>query len=370
MVAYREHRHEDAIELYDKAIAMGCDDPNMAHWNKSLAMHSIGQYKAGWVEHEYREHNRANPALYLPLRRFTLPRWKGEPAIKEDGTPALIHVHYEAGAGDNLSCVRYLNVLLEMGFRVRYETAPEMVGLMKTSFPEVEIVPKAPDYPGALGIQPFDYHIPIGSLPAVLGTDIDTVPWSGRYLHTDSNLATEYGTKFSGGFRRKVGICWSSGIRSKGAWIKEYGERKSMHYDKAFPIVRTCWDMGITPVSLQVGPERQQQHDILDLLPKRPTWAETAALIETLDLVITVDTSVAHLAGAMGKPVWLMCQRDGCSWHFMCWRPGAPWNEASPWYPGMRIFRQREFDQPHYWLDVVLAISDELRSWQIRAAAE
>ena len=365
MVAYREHRHEDAIAFYDKAIELGCDDPNMAHWNKSLAMHAIGQYRAGWIEHEHREHNRANPALYLPMRRFTLPRWIGQPAIKEDGTTALIHVHYEAGAGDNLACCRYLNVLLERGYHVRYETAPEMVTLMRNSFPDVEIVPKAPDYPGAIGIEPFDYHIPIGSLPHVLETEIDTVPWSGPYLKPTKEGVIRYRREFLALEKRvrtdrKIGFCWSSGIRHKGAWIKEFGLRKSMHFEKIASLVRACWRDDIaTPVSLQVGPERAQQSDVLDLLPDRPTWDETAGLIANLDLVITVDTSIAHLAGAMGKPVWIMVQKDGTSWHFMCWRPGAPWNEASPWYPSAKIFRPPTY-RPHNWDDVIEKISERL----------
>ena len=395
MVAYREHRHEDAIELYDKAIALGCDDPNMAHWNKSLAMHAIGQYRAGWIEHEHREHNRANPALYLPMKRFTLPRWTGQPpqdpidygAAKKvaDGVwsvevpkAKLIHVHYEAGAGDNLACCRYLNVLLALGYRVRYETAPEMVTLMQNSFPEVEIVPKAPDYPGAMGIEAFDYHIPIGSLPHVLETDIDSVPWSGPYLKPTKDMVVRYRDKLSGLNKhaltdRKIGFCWSSGIRLKGAWIKEFGMRKSMHFDKISPLVKACWDQDIgTPISLQIGPERDQEFDIIDMLPARPSWDETAGLIAHLDLVITVDTSIAHLAGAMGKPVWVMVQKDGTSWHFMCYRPGASWNEASPWYPSARIFRPETY-RPHDWSSVIEKIAHELDKWkaaQIMQAAK
>jgi ADP-heptose:LPS heptosyltransferase len=96
---------------------------------------------------------------------------------------------------------------------------------------------------------------------------------------------------------------------------------------------------------------------------------DTAALIECLDLVITVDTAVAHLAGAMGKPVWVICQRDASSWHFMCWRPRAPWNERSPWYPTARIFRQHEFNRPHFWDDVIEDVSNALREG-ISVAAE
>lgn len=372
MVAYREHRHEDAIQLYDAAILRQCRDTPIAHWNKSLALHSIGRYREGWVEHEHREHNRGNPALYLPMKRFTLPRWNGEPAgIPTDDhgvqgvRQAIIHVHYEAGAGDNLCLLRYLPILVALGFKVRYECPDEMVDLVRHSMPDVEVVPKATDYPGALGIQPFDYHVPIGSLPAVLGTDIDTVPWSGPYLKADPALVARFRELLPGQDRR-VGICWSSGIRD-GIWMREYGTRKSMHFDAVRPVASKCWALKIQPVSLQVGPERAQHLGYVDdVLSQRPSWAETAALVECLDLVVTVDTGLAHLAGAMGKPVLLMCQRDGCSWHFMCWRPDAPWNEASPWYPATKVFRQHKFDQPHLWHDVVADIVKDLSKWHGR----
>jgi hypothetical protein len=368
MVAYREHEHEEAIVLFDRAIALGCRDPATAHWNKSLALHSIGRYAEGWIEHEHREHQRSNPAMFLPMIRFTLPRWKGEPPIKDDGSKVIIHVHYEAGAGDNLCMVRYLTMLTERGYQVRYECADELVDLMRSSMPWIEVVPKAKDYPGALGIMPFDYHIPIGSLPAVLGTDIDSVPWAGPYLKADPILVSNMRAKLPKN-TRTVGICWSSGIR-EGIWMKEYGMRKSMHFNELTPIISRCLDLDMLAVGLQVGPERSQIDKYLpasvfkDVLPARPSWGETAALIECLDLVITVDTAIAHLAGAMGKPVWLMCQRDACSWHFMCWRPGASWNEASPWYPSTRVFRQRNFNQPHIWSDVTDTIAEELEQWK------
>lgn len=382
MMAHRESRHEEAIDLYDRAIAAGAGDLPIVHWNKSLALHAIGRYREGWIEHEHREFQRTNPVLYLPMRRFTLPRWRGEPAIKiedagitaaESGslvtrTQAIIHVHYEAGAGDNLALARYLPLLCERGFRVRYECADEMVDLMRSSFPLVEVMPKAADYPGALGIKPFDYHCPIGSLPAVFETDIDSVPWDGAYLKSDPILVDRYRARLQDRLRKSasgspiaVGICWSSGIRD-GVWMREYGARKSMHFDTLRPIIKTMFACHAIPVSLQIGPERAQHGgSIYDYLPERPNWSETAALVANLDLVVAVDTAVAHLAGAMGKPVWVLSRRDAASWHFMCWRPGALWNERSPWYPSAVVFRQHHFNRPHEWGEVISDVSAALQ---------
>ena len=354
MVAYREGRHEEAIELYDHAIAAECRDTPTAHWNKSLALHSIGRYKEGWAEHEHRKDQKFNAALSLPTLRFTLPMWNGEPP------PARIHVHHEAGMGDNLCMARYLPMLRDRGYDVRYETHESMVDLIRGSIPGIEVVNKSPDYPGALGIQPFDYHLPMGSFPAVLGTDIDTVPWGGPYLKADPRLVDQYRAKMRGlNGRRKIGLCWSSGIR-KGLWISEYGRRKSMRLNQMAGVM----DRDSLFVSLQVGPERDELYveagkrfQVVDALPEKPTWSDTAALIECLDLVITVDTSVAHLAGAMGKPVWLLCHTEG-SWHWMAERPGAFWNERSPWYPSAKLFRQK---RPHEWSGVIDRVARELR---------
>ncbi len=360
MTANRQGRHEEAIELFDKAIEAGCNNINTAHWNKSLSLHALGRFREGWIEHEYRRHEKNNPALSLAFTRFDIPCWAGEPP------PASIHVQAEAGMGDNICTARFLKPLVEKGYDVRYETHKELVSLMRRSFPDVMVVERPPDYPGTIGLVPFDYHLPVGSMAYTLGTDIDTIPWDGPYLKPDPDLVAEYGLKIcpyhsvpvNSGVKR-VGLCWSSGIRDYGIWIAEYGKRKSMHFSQLKPILS---NKEVQFVSLQVGPEREQNDgSVVDVLPKLPTWDDTAALVENLDLVITVDTSVAHLAGALGKPTWVMTQRDAVTWHFLCWRPGAKWNEQSLWYPSARVFRQHEFNKPHFWKEVVEDVAQELR---------
>jgi hypothetical protein len=346
MVAYRQGHHEDAIAAYDKAIELGCHDKALARWNKSLAMHSIGLYKEGWVEHEQRGYQKTNSSMAVTMRRFTLPQWKDQPA------PASIHVHHEQGMGDSLCLARYLPMLVERGYDVRFEAPDQMVSLLQHSMPEVKIMPKAVDYPGAIGIPIFDYHIPTISLPYAFGTDIDTVPWNGPYLKPDPELVEQYKALLylaqPTGAQRKIGLVWSSGIRVTGIWIKEYGRRKSMRFDTLLPIIEATNDLF---VSLQVGEERLERRDpVIDLLPDKPTWMDTAALIANLDLVITVDTAVAHLAGAMGKPVWVMMHTEG-SWHWMTKRTD------SPWYPTAKLYRQ---DKAHDWDNVIARVAGDL----------
>jgi len=366
MIANRTGEHEKAIGLFDQALEAGCNNQATAHWNKSLSLHALGRYKEGWTEHEWRRQETNNPALSICFQRFTRPLWDHEPP------PALLHIHAEAGAGDNICYARFLSEFVRRGYQVRYETHEALMSLMQRSFPDVEVVKRAADYPGAVGIKNFDYHIPIGTIPHLLGTDIDTVPWEGPYLKPDPELTDWYGRMLP---KRnlKVGLCWSSGIREYGIWLMEYGKRKSMHYDQIAPIVVQLGTMHACMVSLQTGPERKQLFRpsplVADLLPANPSFDDTAALIANLDLVITVDTAVAHLAGAMGKPVWIMAQRDGASFHFMCWHQGFAWNEASPWYPSARLFRQHRFNEPHVWYEVVSDVADAVQRLSLAKVA-
>jgi len=324
----------------------------LVRWNMSLAMQSIGLYREGWEEYELRGKQRSEPAMAAPLRRFKNP-WDGEPP------PAKLHLHQEMGFGDLIALVRYAPVLIERGYDVSIEATDTFTELLKRSFPKARVMPKALDYPGALGIPLFDYQCPVLSLPYIMGTEVNTVPWPGPYIIPSAKKAETYREGLSG-LKRKIGLCWSSGIRKEhGIWLEEYGLRKSMSFDAMSPI----WSE-YDCVSLQVGPERDTQriNAIRELLPEKPTWDDTAALMSCLDLVITVDTAVAHLAGAMGIPVWVLLQRDSPSWHWMSYRPGAVWNEKSPWYPSARLFRAPPNTRPHYWSDVVADVVFALRA--------
>jgi len=354
MMAFREGRCEESIVLFDKAISANCFDKAIAHWHKSISLESIGRYQEAWKERAHRKDCLTRPLLAVPMRRFNKTLWNGEAGGR-------VHVHTEAGAGDNLCLVRYLPLVKQRAAEVCYECTPDMLGLMRRSFPDVEVVPRSLYYPDSFGIKPFDWHCPVGHLQYIFRTSLETVPWEGPYFKTDPALVEMYRAKMPPG--RKVGLCWSSGIRiNDSTWLAEYGRRKSMHFDALSPVIRCgCSDEELLNlpwfVSLQVGPERGQSGGYIDdVLPETPTWDDTAALVECLDLVITVDTAVAHLAGALGKSVWLMMHTEG-SWHWMVPRPGAPWNERSPWYPSVKIYRAAK---AHEWGDVIERIAADL----------
>jgi tetratricopeptide (TPR) repeat protein len=346
MILARFGHHEQACVMFQEAIDGGCADPTLASFHLAISLHSIGRYKEGWDEHAKRKDNKSSINLFVPMQRFSRGLFEMQPP------PAIVHIHSEAGAGDNIQFMRYLPMLAERGYTVRYECRDDLLTLAKGSLPTVEVVPTALNYPGALGIKEFDYHAPIGELPHIFGTEVDTVPWSGPYIKADPELAEKYSL-----IRPKFGIAWSSGIRKDGgAWLERYGEIKSLRFED----VRRISDSAnyYNFVNLQVGPPRARNDLWLDVLPEDPTWADTAALIANLDLVITPDTGLAHLAGAMGKPVMLMMHREG-SFHWMVERKGAKWNRRSPWYPSVLIYRQKT---SLIWDDVIERIITDLRT--------
>ncbi len=200
--------------------------------------------------------------------------------------------------------------------------------------------------------------MPVGELPYLFGTEVGTVPWNEPYIKAAPEEVKKY-ERYEG----KIGIAWSAGVRETlGFWTRRYGQLKSLSFELIKPIILPNLDRFI---SLQVGPPRLENLSIEDVLPEDPTWSDTAALIENLDLVITPDTGLAHLAGAMGKPTWIMMHGYNSGWHFMCERPGAPWNEKSPWYPSVRLFRQKV---PGDWKSVIDSIVKELKQQQQKAA--
>ncbi len=352
MVAYREGLYEDSISLYTKAIEAGCRDPAQAQWNRSQPLQAIGRFKEGWADAEARGIQTSSAEFGIALRRFNAPLLE----LEKHPPPARVHLHEEMGYGDTLSMLRYIPLLSKMGYDVRVEVREPLVELVQRSFPNVRVMDRAPDYPKALGIPAFDYHHSLLSLPYVFGTEVSTIPWKGPYLKPDPEKVASYKERLPEG--KKIGLVWSAGVR-KGVWLTTYGLRKSIALKE---LTRVCDSIDAVFLSLQAGPERSElKHvaGVYDLLPEEPTWDDTAALIQCLDLVITVDTSVSHLAGAMGKPTWVMWSASAATWHYFADVDGEPWQYRSPWYPNTRVYRQKEAYQ---WADVISSIRKDLHS--------
>lgn len=354
IVLAQYNNHNEAIECFKKAIELGAAvNTSILKYYAALSLFAVGKQAEGWQSlFKARLENDNFAPLCTSIRRFSGEKslFVGQPA------PARVHIHHEGGYGDNFLLLRYLPMLADKGYTVSYESRPDTVKLVQDSFPQVTVMPQASDFPGTSGIPDFDYHLPIVDLPFIFQTDLDTIPWNGPYLKADPELVDEY--KY---FKDRIGLVWSAnslyraGVEAKGG---KYLSQKSIDFNQVKNIISDPERF----VSLQAGPARLDNDNLIaDCLPADERileWHHTAALVENLNMVITIDTSVAHLAGAMGKPVLLMMHKYLTSFQFMAECPNASWNMKSPWYPTMKIFRQKERDD---WGPVIEAVKEELR---------
>ena len=326
---------DEAISSYQTAIQLQLDMPE-AHNNLGQILLLLGDLGNGFAELEWRWHlkNWGGP------RPFPEPLWDG---THLEGKTILLHA--EQGLGDTIQFIRYAPLVAAYGGRVVVECPASLRRLLATVSGIEQLVIRGEALPE------FQVHSPLISLPHILGTTLETIPAQIPYLFppTSHHLRLE---KLPGS-RLKVGIVWASGYRKENRdGLKDYQRRSCClsSYAQLFSLP------GISFYSLQVGgnaadiAQLEGEHRLHDLSPQIEDFADTAALIAQMDLVISVDTAVAHLAGAMGKPVWVLlsCPHD---WRWLLER------EDSPWYPTMRLFRQ---SQPGDWEGVLERVAQAL----------
>jgi tetratricopeptide (TPR) repeat protein len=332
-------RHREALEAFERAIAI---DPQLAqaHFSRAFVLLLLGDYAAGWREYDWRWRL---SAFNAPVRRFAQPMWDGQPLPA--GTVLL---HAEQGLGDTLQFVRYAPLVAERCQGVILESQPELAPLMHGVAGVGRVVARGEPLP------PFDAHAPLMSLPGVFGTTLETVPWSGAYVRASPERAARWDLNgHAGGARLRVGLVWAGRPQ-------QWDDRKrSLPLAHLAPLAAVP---GVAFFSLQVGEAAAQASSpppgmrLIDLTSRIADFADTAALVSRLDLVVTIDTSVAHLAGAMGAPVWVLVA------HAPDWRYHLA-REDQPWYPSMRLFRQeRDGD----WSGAIARLAEALAQ---RAAA-
>jgi tetratricopeptide (TPR) repeat protein len=330
-------RHDEALAAYAQALAI---DPGLAeaHFSRAFVLLLRGEYAEGWREYEWRWRI---AAFNAPARRFARPIWDG---TATDGT---ILLHAEQGLGDTLQFVRYAPLVAARCTRVVLECQPELRALMA-------------GVPGLAGVtargEPlpdFAAHAPLMSLPARFGTTLDAVPWVGPYVRADAQgierwkaiLATDPPAFRSA--RLKVGLVWAGRPQ-------QWDDRKRSISLGALAPLASAVEAAF--YSLQVGPAAAQAATpppgmrLIDHTSRVADFSDTAALAAQLDLLITIDTSVAHLGGAMGLPTWVLVA------HAPDWRYHLERSD-NPWYPSMRLFRQsRDGD----WSDAIAAAAQAL----------
>jgi tetratricopeptide (TPR) repeat protein len=344
-------RMEEALRAQELAVERDPASPG-ARYNLALTRLRVGDWKQGWPGYEARWRFRE---VHRSPMIFRQPRWQGEPF---KGRRILLHA--EQGLGDSIQFCRYAVLVAARGGLVILQVREPVERLMTS----LAVVRCGQAVVAPLGIEPpaFDFECPLMSLPAVFRTTVETVPWSGAYLEADPSLVFEKRRQFpdleTHGRPLRVGFAWAGNPRYKA------DGRRSTELTTLLPLLRTP---GMTWISLQKGETAGQLASlpggifVWDGSSGERDLAETAALIATLDLVITTDTCIAHLAGAMAKPVWILLP------HLADWR----WMqqiETTPWYPTARLFRQRA---PGDWegvLDRVVEDLSKLRSAQSRQA--
>ncbi len=338
------HRLNEAIADYE--IAISYDKNNaLAHWNLAHTLLLKGDYAKGWPLYEWRWAY-ADRAKYR--RQFKAPHWQG----KESIAGKKILLHHEQGLGDTIQFVRYVKLVKNLGAKVILEVPQSLIGLLKNTEYVDQLIPTGDDLPD------YDYHCPIISLPLAFNTEIHSIPFADRYLRADE-IKTEYWKRrFGLSDRLKVGVIWSGGLPPNQPELRARNERRN--------IPLTMLAKGLNTVnadfySLQKGDpaeseiyKRENQywpHDnFVNFANELNDFSDTAALIENMDIVVSVDTSTAHLAAALGKPTWILNRYDTC-WRWMLDR------EDSPWYHSVKLFRQEEDGQ---WDSVIWKLAKEL----------
>jgi tetratricopeptide (TPR) repeat protein len=326
-----------AQACFDRAIAR---DPGNAevYWNKALAALQAGDFAAGWELYEARQQN---AQLKGEARNFPQAQWSGN----EDLTDKTLLIHAEQGYGDTLQFCRYAPRAAEKAAHVVIEAPSALLPLLATLNGEYSFVAFGDPLPA------FDYHCPIMSLPRAFHTTLDTIPADVPYLFADPARQQVWRTTLGEKTVPRIGLAWS------GQTAHPNDAKRSLQLAQLAPLLELpfafhCLQKEIRPADAARLKDFSQLRIHADALHD---FADTAALVAEMDLVIAVDTSLAHLAGALGKPLWLMLSWAG-EWRWLQDRTD------SPWYPTATLFRQPVLDD---WSDVLATMMARLQAQQI-----
>ncbi len=327
-----------ARESYERAFALNPQSHEIISHIGLLHL-AEGNFALGWSEYEHRDSARQ------ARRNFSQPQWKGEPL-----NGARIFLHAEQGIGDTLQSIRYIPLVSARGGRILLGIQTRLRRLLAGTEGVWRFV-----YEGETPPE-FDFHCPLLSLPLAFGTDLNSIPGKIPYVHPAPELV-EFWKKRLQENPFCIGVVWGGNPKHP------YELWRSIKLDQLAPLTKLS---GTTFYSLQMGPPAQElkgvgsRVKIIDLQSGQRDFADTAAIVANLDLVISIDTSVAHLAGAMGKPVWILLHKSP-DWRWLLER------DDSPWYPTARLFRQSTLGN---WQDVLTRVELELRDMVIRSKTE
>ena len=325
--------HAPAVRAFDQALRLRPDLAS-AHVNRALAWLAQRNFARGLPEYEWRLQAVAQPVIQ------TLPRWHGEPIEQR-----TLLIHAEQGFGDTLQFARFVPLAAQRAARVVFEVQPSLLPLLAPAAQawRVTLIAQGTPRPAA------DLQCPLLSVPLALGTSFDTIPARTPYLSVPPAYGRKWRGSLGGQAKRKIGIAWSGRVQQN--------ETRSMPLAELDPLFALD---GIDWIVLQPALSADERA-ALDAHPRTASihrfdtrigdFADTAAIIERLDAVVSIDTSIAHLSGAMRKPLWLMLP-FAADWRWF------DRDTHSPWYPGATLVRQ---PRPGAWSEVVNAVANELR---------
>jgi tetratricopeptide (TPR) repeat protein len=335
-------RYYEAMASFRQTLARKPADP-AASFGLAFVHLTVGEFEKGWPLYEARFQE---PTLAVPTRDFDVPRWDGRQSLP--GKTLLVHA--EQGLGDAIHFCRYLPLLASQGINIVFEVMPSLKALMRSLPGTIQVIGRGEPIPSV------DYHCPLLSLPLAWGTDLATIPAGVPYLEAEPQRVARWAARLQAVSGLRVGISWQGNlVVEQLMWARG----RSMPLAELAPLAQIP---GVSLVSLQKGPGSEQLRDVtfrdrvLDLgsdLDHGPdAFLDTAAVMAGLDLVISTDTSIAHLAGALARPTWIALPAVA-EWRWLLER------SDSPWYPTMRLFRQR---RRRNWQSVVAALVAALAS--------
>jgi tetratricopeptide (TPR) repeat protein len=320
---------DDAVACYGTALELKPDYAE-AHLNRAHIWLLKGDWQRGWPEYEWRW-----KTMLMAPRRFPQPLWDGAPLAGQ-----TILLHAEQGFGDTIQFIRYASIVAQLGGTVRVVCQKPLLGLLEACPGIDQLVAQGDDLPA------FNVHAPLLSLPGILKTSVTTIPAPIPYLAAKPALVEQWRKRLSQLDGFKIGISWQGNPKFRG------DNFRSIPLRYFAPLAQVP---GVHLISVQKGVGTEQLAEfrklfpVMDLASELGDFADTAAVLKNLDLVITSDTAVAHLAGALGVPVWVALS-IAPDWRWLLDRADCPW------YPTMRLFRQKAFGD---WSEVFARIAAE-----------
>ncbi len=332
LILHDLRRLQEAMICYEKALAIE-PQSTLAHWNRSVCLLLQGDFEQGWPAYEARWQHKK---LQLTLRDYPQPRWTGAQALK--GKRILIYA--EQGFGDTLQFVRFLPSLIEQGAHVSFEVHRPLVSLLARCLPGIHV------FEMGQRSHPFDLHAPLLSLPGILQCTTSNIPAPSGYLRADSEKINEWQQRIGRAQRPRIGLVW------RGNPAHQNDRNRSMSLETLLEVLPReadyfCLQNQIQSQDLQTIEKtirvKSYAQDLKD-------FEDTAALCQLMDLVISVDTSVAHLSAALGKKTWTLIPYSP-DWRWMLS------GKDSPWYQTMNLYRQ---SVPGSWAQTLASLAQDL----------